>query len=605
LIPEVGPCATGGYEPRQVRKEAAVSNSNVCRRQPDLRYERRKKMEYQVSARKWRPQRFEDIIGQGHVTRTLQNAIKNNRIAHAYIFSGSRGVGKTTTARILAKALNCVNGPTPEPCNNCDPCREITSGFSTDVLEIDGASNTGVDDVRELRENVKYAPMHGKYRVYIIDEVHMLSNSAFNALLKTLEEPPAHVIFVFATTEVHEIPSTVLSRCQHFNFKRLTLIEIVDRLRLIAEKDGIDINENGLSIIAKAADGSMRDSLSILDQVISFCGKKVDEKEIADVLGVINKDIMLAFIDRLKNKDSAGIIKIIREVQDCGYDVRQFCNNLIEHIRNIMIVKVSSSPEELIELSRDAVDEIKRLAEGLSMEEAQLFFSIFSNVHKEIRWSPYPWMSLEMAAVKAVHAPSFKSIDKLIELVSSHSGNTENTGEYRIQKSEAGIKAEERIQNTEVRSQKAEDAVKMPLKTGDVNYGVSEANELNNGNGSSVNWDELINRVKEKKPNIGSYLEQGELVRSSEKELIIGFSDRSSFLIEIIEREDNKKVLKNLINDICHRDIHLKFVKISANADSGNSGIRNGAGVDMNPLVKDALNIFGGKLLGVRKTEER
>ncbi|MBI5179855.1 MAG: DNA polymerase III subunit gamma/tau [Nitrospirae bacterium] len=561
-------------------------------------------MEYQVSARKWRPQRFEDIIGQGHVTRTLQNAIKNNRIAHAYIFSGSRGVGKTTAARILAKALNCVNGPTPEPCNNCDPCREITSGLSTDVLEIDGASNTGVDDVRELRENVKYAPMHGKYKVYIIDEVHMLSNSAFNALLKTLEEPPAHVIFVFATTEVHEIPSTVLSRCQHFNFKRLTLIEIVDRLRLIAEKDGIDINGNGLSIIAKAADGSMRDSLSILDQVISFCGKKVDEKEIADVLGVINKDIMLAFIDRLKNKDSAGIIKIIREVQDCGYDVRQFCNNLIEHIRNIMIVKVSSSPEELIELSRDAVDEIKRLAEGLSMEEAQLFFSIFSNVHKEIRWSPYPWMSLEMAAVKAVHVPSFKSIDKLIEFVSGPSGNTEDMGEYRSQKPENRIKAKEGIQNTEVRSQKTDfqkgedEGLQEPQDK-------REANITGNGNGSSVNWDELINRVKEKKPNIGSYLEQGELVRNSEKELIIGFSDRSSFLIELIEREDNKKALKNLINDICHRDIHLKFVKISANADSGNIGIRNGAGVDINPLVKDALNIFGGKLLGVRKIEER
>ena len=604
MIPEVGPCATGGYKPRQIRKEAAVSNSNVCRRQPDLRYERRKKMEYQVSARKWRPQRFEDIIGQGHVTRTLQNAIKNNRIAHAYIFSGSRGVGKTTTARILAKALNCVNGPTPEPCNNCDPCREITSGLSTDVLEIDGASNTGVDDVRELRENVKYAPMHGKYKVYIIDEVHMLSNSAFNALLKTLEEPPSHVIFVFATTEVHEIPSTVLSRCQHFNFKRLTLIEIVDKLRLIAEKDGIDINDNGLSIIAKAADGSMRDSLSILDQVISFCGKKVDEKEIADVLGVINKDIMLAFIDRLKNKDSAGIIKIIREAQDCGYDVRQFCNNLIEHIRNIMIVKVSSSPEELIELSRDVVDEIKRLAEGLSMEEAQLFFSIFSNVHKEIRWSPYPWMSLEMAAVKAVHVPSFKSIDKLIELVSSPSGNTEGMGEYRGHKPENRIKAEERIQNTEVISQKT-DSQKGEDEGLQEPQDKREANTAGNGNGSSVNWDELINRVKEKKPNIGSYLEQGELVRSSEKELIIGFSDRSSFLIELIEREDNKKVLKSLINDICHREIHLKFVKISANADSGNIGIRNGAGVDINPLVKDALDIFGGKLLGVRKIEER
>ena len=553
-------------------------------------------MEYQVSARKWRPQRFDDIIGQGHVTRTLQNAIKNNRIAHAYIFSGSRGVGKTTTARILAKALNCINGPTPEPCNNCSPCKEITSGISTDVLEIDGASNTGVDDVRDLRESVKYAPMHGKYKVYVIDEVHMLSNSAFNALLKTLEEPPAHTIFVFATTEVHKIPTTVLSRCQHFNFKRLTLIEIVDRLRLIAEKDSIEINDNGLAVIAKAADGSMRDSLSILDQVVSFCGKKVDEKEIADILGVINKDIIFSFIGRLKEKDSAGLVKIIREVQDCGYDVRQFCNNLIEQIRNMLIAKVSGNPEELIELSKEAVNEIKEIAGGFLIEDIHLLFTIFLKAQEEIRWSPYPWMSLEMAAVKAVHVPSFKSIDKLIELVSGRSGNTENMGEGRV-------KAKERIQNTEVRSEKT-DFQKREDEGPQEPPEKKEASIAGNENSSSINWDELIDKVKEKKPNIGSYLEQGELVRSSEGELTIGFSGSSSFLIDLIEKDDNKKILKNLINDICHRDMHLKFVKISANADSGNSGIRNGAGVDMNPLVKDALDIFGGKLLGVRKIGE-
>ncbi len=565
-------------------------------------------MEYQVSARKWRPQRFDDIIGQGHVTRTLQNAIKNNRIAHAYIFSGSRGVGKTTTARILAKALNCVNGPTPEPCNNCSPCKEITSGVSTDVLEIDGASNTGVDDVRDLRENVKYAPMHGKYKVYIIDEVHMLSNSAFNALLKTLEEPPAHAIFVFATTEVHKIPTTVLSRCQHFNFKRLTLIEIVDRLRLISEKDGIDINDNGLAVIAKAADGSMRDSLSILDQVVSFCGKKVDEKEIADILGVINKDIIFSFIGKLKERDSAGLVKVIREVQDCGYDVRQFCNNLIEQIRNIMIAKVSSSPDELIELSKDAVDEIKKLAEGFSMEEIQLFFSIFSKVQEEVRWSPYPWMSLEMAAVKAVHIPSFKNIDKLIELVSSRSGNTDDFNQKTEDKTQntedRGLKTEGRNQKSEVRSQKAEDAVRMPIKRGDVNYGVREANELNNGKGSSINWEELVNSIKERKPNIGSYLEQGELVNASDSELVIGFGERSSFLIGLIERDDNKKILKNLINDIYHKEMRLRFIKIALNSNKENGSPSDEKAADINPLVKDALNIFGGKLLGVRKTGE-
>ncbi|MBI5043130.1 MAG: DNA polymerase III subunit gamma/tau [Nitrospirae bacterium] len=560
-------------------------------------------MEYQVSARKWRPQRFDDIIGQGHVTRTLQNAIKNNRIAHAYIFSGSRGVGKTTTARILAKALNCVNGPTPEPCNNCSPCKEITSGVSTDVLEIDGASNTGVDDVRELRENVKYAPMHGKYKVYIIDEVHMLSNSAFNALLKTLEEPPAHAIFVFATTEVHKIPATVLSRCQHFNFKRLTLTEIVDRLRFVAEKDAIDINDNGLAVIAKAADGSMRDSLSILDQVVSFCGKKIDEKEIADILGVINKDIIFSFIGKLKERDSAGLVKIIREVQDCGYDVRQFCNNLIEQIRNIMIAKVSGSPEELIELSKDAVDEIKKLAEGFSMEEIQLFFSIFSKAQEEVRWSPYPWMSLEMAAVKAVHIPSFKNIDKLIEWIGSYSGDTnekEQKTEVRSQNPEA------RIQKQGAGSKKAgsEMSTNMESDSRQQSADITEAARLNDGNSSSINWEELVNSIKERKPNIGSYLEQGELVNASDSELVIGFGERSFFLIGIIERDDNKKILKNLINDIYHKEMRLRFVKIAVNGKKENGSPSDVKAADINPLVKDALNIFGGKLLGVRKTGE-
>jgi DNA polymerase-3 subunit gamma/tau len=554
-------------------------------------------MEYQVSARRWRPQRFEEIVGQGHITKTLQNAIKNSRIAHAYLFSGSRGVGKTTTARIFAKALNCINGPAPEPCNNCDSCREITTGISTDVFEIDGASNTGVDDVRELRENIKYAPMRGRYRVYIIDEVHMLSGSAFNALLKTLEEPPAHAIFIFATTEVHKIPETVLSRCQHFNFKRLTLLEIINMLRSVCEKDGIDINENGLSVIAKAADGSMRDSLSILDQVVSFCGKKVDEKEAAEILGIINKGIIVSFINGLKNKDASALLKIIRELQDYGHDVRQFCNSLIEQIRNMIVAKVAAAPENLIDLAKDDVDEIKRLAQDFSQEEIQLLFTIFLKTQEEIRWSQYPWVSVEMASVRAVHIPSFKDIDKIIEWINSHSASSITNKTHMLQNNDE--------------SNPPLPPFNSPLtKGGDRGVkggmgGFSGENptvlsEEKSNNPPAVNWEEFVNRVKEKKPYIGTYLEHGRLVDANSGEFIIGFSSKDSVFIGLIEKEESKRILKEILNDMYHRDIRLRFVKIAAESNGSNEASEK-EGQSLNPLVQDALNIFGGKIVDMRK----
>ena len=242
-------------------------------------------MSYQVLARKWRPQVFEDVVGQGHITRTLQNAITSGRLAHAFLFSGPRGVGKTTTARILAKALNCDQGPTPTPCGKCDSCIETAAGTAVDVVEIDGASNRGIEHIRELREAVKYAPVGGKYKVYVIDEVHMLTNEAFNALLKTLEEPPPHVIFIFATTEPQKIPATIHSRCQRYGFKRVAVHEIIERLRTIAAAERITISDLGLARIARAAEGSMRDSLSLLDQAVSYSGLEIKDEELQATLG--------------------------------------------------------------------------------------------------------------------------------------------------------------------------------------------------------------------------------------------------------------------------------------------------------------------------------
>lgn len=293
-------------------------------------------MDYQVSARKYRPGTFDDVIGQRHVVQTLMNAIATKRIAHAFLFSGTRGVGKTTVARILAKALNCEQGPTGSPCNTCPNCTEIAQGTSVDVVEIDGASNTSVDDVREIRENVKFSPFRGHYRVYIIDEVHMLSNSAFNALLKTLEEPPAHVVFIFATTEIHKIPATILSRCQHYNFRRISKAEIVERLRHVAEQDGLSIEDRSLMALARASEGSMRDALSLLDQVIAFGGKTIRHEDLETLLGMVPQEHVRAMIGAVIEQNGPRALRVIAGLLDQGHDVRAYCADLVEYVRNML-----------------------------------------------------------------------------------------------------------------------------------------------------------------------------------------------------------------------------------------------------------------------------
>ncbi len=295
-------------------------------------------MSYLVTARKWRPNLFEEMVGQDHVVRTLQNAVSSGRIAHAYLFSGPRGVGKTTAARILARALNCAGGPTPRPCNSCEPCRNIINGTSVDVFEIDGASNTSVENVRELRENVKYMPGECRYRVYIIDEVHMRSTPAFNALLKTLEEPPRHVVFIFATTEVHKIPGTILSRCQRFDFRRIAFRDLHSHLRKIALEEGVSIEDSALFSIAREADGSLRDAQSMLDQVVSFAGREVRHSHIVEALGLMDRGMLLDLGEAVVEGDGKRCLNIVEKIYEFGYDFKKVLAELIELARNLVIV---------------------------------------------------------------------------------------------------------------------------------------------------------------------------------------------------------------------------------------------------------------------------
>ena len=293
-------------------------------------------MTYQVTARKWRPQVAEDVVGQSHVTTTLRNAIATNRLSHAYIFSGPRGVGKTTTARILAKAINCLHAQNADPDNTCDICREITEGRSVNVFEIDGASNRGVDEIRNLRESVRYAPAKGKYKVYIIDEVHMLTKEAFNALLKTLEEPPPYTLFIFATTEIHKVPATILSRCQRFDFRRISIQEIIGRLRYIASEEKIIIDDNALLLIAKRADGSMRDAQSIFDQIISYCGEKIVAEQIIQMLNVVDEETFFRTTEIITAKDAKAALLLVDMIVNRGVDMREFLQGIIEDRKSVV-----------------------------------------------------------------------------------------------------------------------------------------------------------------------------------------------------------------------------------------------------------------------------
>ncbi|MGB3397327.1 MAG: DNA polymerase III subunit gamma/tau, partial [Nitrospira sp.] len=361
-------------------------------------------MDYQVSARKYRPGTFDDVIGQSHVVQTLMNSIATKRIAHAFLFSGTRGVGKTTVARILAKALNCEQGPTGTPCNTCANCQEITQGTSVDVVEIDGASNTSVDDVREIRENVKFTPFRGQYRVYIIDEVHMLSNSAFNALLKTLEEPPAHVVFIFATTEIHKIPATILSRCQHYNFRRISKAEIARRLRHVADQDGLSIEDRSLLALARASEGSMRDGLSLLDQIIAFGGKTIRHEDLEALLGAVPQERIRAMVEAVIQQDSAKALQVIAALLDQGHDVRAYCADLVEYVRNMLVAAVvPSGPElrSLIEATEEDLTQLVRDAGRFTVEQLQDLFRMYAAAEDSLRVSAHPRFVLETAAVRA------------------------------------------------------------------------------------------------------------------------------------------------------------------------------------------------------------
>ncbi len=371
-------------------------------------------MAYQVIARKYRPQTFDDVVGQGAVTGTLKNAILHDRVAHGYIFSGARGVGKTTTARILAKALNCAQGPTITPDGTCDSCRDIAAGNSVDVIEIDAASNRGIDEIRELRETARYLPARDRYKVFIIDEAHMLTTEAFNALLKTLEEPPPRCVFILATTEAHKLPTTIQSRCQHFSFRLLDYSEVVARLKQVCAAEKVEADEGSLGALAEAAAGSLRDALSMLDQVIAGCGEKLTEAEVQRLLGVVPGKALIEMVESIVAADAERVLAQIQGLASEGYEPAAFLGELTRFIRNLMVARSAGSESPLLEVPADTRATLGRLAGSLAEEDWLRAFQILLRAQNELRYSLEPRFHLELALLKLVHARRLMSLESVL-----------------------------------------------------------------------------------------------------------------------------------------------------------------------------------------------
>jgi len=506
-------------------------------------------MEYQSLYRKWRPQTFEDIIGQKHITQTLINAISLNRISHAYIFSGPRGVGKTTTARILAKSLNCIKGPTLHPCNKCERCIRITDGYSMDVIEIDGASNRGIDDIRDLRNKVKFAPAEGKYKVYIIDEVHMLTTEAFNALLKTLEEPPSHVIFIFATTNPHKIPGTILSRCQWFNFRRISLVDIVAKLKMIAKDEELNINDNILNMIARNSTGSMRDAESTLDQIIAYCGKEITSQSIREVLGIIEEEIFFEFIETIIKDDTLKGIEIINRTSDLGGDASQFIKNLMEYVHNLSLAKVCQ--KKILNIQGIFTEDRERLLKQSKTIKLEKLFNIvdyLAEVERKMRYTHHPWILLEMLVIKFTAGENYSL--KEVE---------EEKDEYFLDFSAKKDVSESGKKNAGTREEvppkkKIRDKVRTKKDSS------IQAKEVSTDLDFNQTWGTILNKIKKTKMSVYSFIIANNLITIENNKLIIGFDKKYTFHKESLEKQNNKILLQELIKEETGRLLTIECI---------------------------------------------
>jgi DNA polymerase-3 subunit gamma/tau len=574
---------------------------------------------YLVLARKWRPQTFSDLIGQEHVSQTLKNAIESGRVAHAFLFTGARGVGKTSAARILAKALNCGEGPSPEPCNTCPACIEITAGTSVDVFEIDGASNTGVDDIRDLRDTVKYLPARCRFKIFIIDEVHMLSTSAFNALLKTLEEPPSHIKFIFATTEPHKLPITILSRCQRFDFKRIPLAVVAVHLRHIVEQEKVGISDSGLSMVARKGDGSMRDALSVLDQVLAFCGDQVKDEEVVTLLGVVDRRLLLESSRAVFARDCSAVLDIVRRVDSFGYNMRQFCQELIDHFRSMAIISAVGPTAELPDLSGGELAEIREQAAPVPLSDLQRHLAILLKAESEMAHSAFTRLLLEMALLKMASllpvVPINDILERLKAMERSGPGGVVASPPPRWEKPAAG---KDRVHSppVAVKTPQAETAAPASRPEEAERSENRPAEPIDSQVSSTAPWDGFVAFVKGKKPMLASFLDHGHPLRVSASLLEIGFPE-GSFQLNSLQDPASMTDLKCLAKAYFQTDTAFRLVPLAEvstevpatllekkSLDEANRLQMIKQVAESHPMVAAALEIFGGEIEAIGEADE-
>ena len=534
--------------------------------------------------RVYRPKTFEDVVGQEHIVKTLKNQIKNNNIGHAYLFSGTRGTGKTSTAKIFARAVNCLNPINEEPCNECEICIDTLNDNIMDIVEIDAASNNSVDDIRELRESVKYTPSKAKYKVYIIDEVHMLSQGAFNALLKTLEEPPSYVIFILATTEPHKIPATILSRCQRFDFKRVSSKDIADRMSYICEKENIQAEDKALSLIARNSQGALRDALSILDQCMSFGNDKIEYNDVIELLGTVNIDELFQLSQSIIDEDTKKSLQILNEFIIWGKDIRNLINDLIDHFRNLMVCKVSKDLDEIISLPEESIERLKEQSKTININDLIRILNILSETQDSMKSSSNTRILAEVTMMKIAQPMFDESKEALIKRIENlekiiESGNIKVV---TVQNESEINTVPQRVQVDEPQERK-EDIVYEEVKSEDVKLVESS-------------WKKVIQKIKEdKKLSIAALLREVSSFNVKDNILYLIFNDNFSFARSRLNSKETIDYIESIIREILNRSfniqIYLKSEVASLNLQEEGTKIDKGVEILEDIVNKDILEI--------------
>jgi len=552
---------------------------------------------YEVFARKYRPQTFDDLVGQTHVSRTLKNAVAQNRLAHAYLFVGPRGVGKTSTARILAKSLNCVNGPTVTPCGVCDNCREIAAGNSLDVIEIDGASNNSVEDVRQLRENVRYAPAKGRYKIYLIDEVHMLSSAAFNALLKTLEEPPEHVKFIFATTEPQKVLPTILSRCQRFDLHRIPANLIAQHLQFIAKKEKIVLQPAAAHAIARGAEGGLRDAESMLDQLVAFCGENIAESDVLDVFGFTSEQTVIDLTGRILRAETPEAIDLLHQQSENGKDMMRLMADLIAYLRDLLVLK--AKPDALTEdVDPDVQKSLAAQAELISMDRLLELIDQFAAAEGRMKWAPNKKLHFEVAIIKAIQSLGQATLDEVIEKL----------GELRDGGGAKTVAAgDDRGRNKSRVTGGASGGMKTERKTAGVDgpgYSApgpaASAEPRVEDKATAVDSEKVWQQVLAKIPArsfLRTLTESVLPIGTDGRNFLLGHSPDDKSKIETIASASNRRQLETLLREVSGRDWTVKFQpKETIPSSSATEIAKSGESFKDDPLINDAIELFNARV---------